>query len=44
MQDAEERRPNRMEQYGSRPPARWAYGPEGGDIEGNGALRLCSGP
>jgi hypothetical protein len=37
MQTAEERRLNRMWQYGARPPAGRGYGPEGGEIEGNGA-------
>ena len=37
MQGAEERRLNRMGQYGARPPARGAYAPEGGAIEGNAA-------
>jgi len=37
MQGAEERRLRRMEQYAARPPARRAYAPEGGAIEGNAA-------
>ncbi len=37
MQGAEERRLNRMGQYAARPPARRAYAPEGGAIEGNAA-------
>ena len=37
MQGAEERRLRRMEQYAARPPARRAYAPEGGAIEGNTA-------
>jgi hypothetical protein len=37
MQGAEEGRLNRMGQYGARPPARRAYAPEGGAIEGNAA-------
>jgi hypothetical protein len=37
MQTAEERRLNRMGQYGARVQARRAYGPEGAAIEGNAA-------
>ena len=37
MQTAEEGRLNRMRQYGARPPARRAYAPEEGAIEGNAA-------
>jgi hypothetical protein len=47
MQGAEERRLNRMGQYAARPPARRAYAPEGGAIEGNGAddaLLVDQGP
>jgi hypothetical protein len=47
MQTAEERRLRHMGQYGARPPARRAYAPEGGAIEGNGAddaLLVDQGP
>ena len=37
MQGAEEGRLNRMGQCAARPPARRAYAPEGGAIEGNAA-------